>query len=48
MSDLDEIKAALGILESAGECVEHITLLHCNIEYPTPLCDVNLRAMEKI
>ena len=27
---------------------EQITLLHCNTEYPTPMTDVNLRAMETL
>lgn len=45
MSDLDEIAAALAILESAGTAREQITLLHCNTEYPTPMRDVNLKAM---
>ena len=48
MSNLDEIKAALGVLEDAGMLREQITVLHCNTEYPTPLYDVNLRAMQSI
>ena len=27
---------------------EHVTLLHCTTEYPTPLDDVNLRAMDTL
>lgn len=45
MADLDEIGAALGALEAAGTPRDRITLLHCNTEYPTPMIDVNLRAM---
>jgi N,N'-diacetyllegionaminate synthase len=45
MATLDEIEAALDILEQAGTSRERITVLHCNTEYPTPMTDVNLRAM---
>jgi N,N'-diacetyllegionaminate synthase len=48
MSDMDEIEAALSVLESAGTIRSQITLLHCNTEYPTPMCDVNLRAMQTL
>lgn len=46
MSELDEIDAAMRVLRENG-CGE-ITLLHCNTQYPTPYCDVNLRAMETL
>ena len=45
MSDLQEIGAALTLLEQAGTPRERFTVLHCNTEYPTPMTDVNLRAM---
>jgi len=45
MANLDEIEAALRILEEAGTPHNNITVLHCNTEYPTPMNDVNLRAM---
>ena len=48
MSDLGEIEDALEVLMSAGTSLEQITVLHCNTEYPTPLEDVNLRAMQTI
>ena len=48
MSDMNEITAALLVLESAGTAPSQITLLHCNTEYPTPMCDVNLRAMQTL
>ncbi|MDA7608221.1 N-acetylneuraminate synthase [Akkermansiaceae bacterium] len=48
MSDLDEISQALSALEAAGTERTSITVLHCNTEYPTPMCDVNLRAMKAI
>ncbi len=45
MSTLEEIGAALSALEEAGTPRTRITVLHCNTEYPTPMGDVNLRAM---
>lgn len=48
MATLDEIKAALAILEKSGTPRDRITVLHCNTEYPTPMADVNLRAMLSI
>ena len=44
MSNLDEIAAAIDVLERGGLRRDQITLLHCNTEYPTPFCDVNLAA----
>lgn len=46
MATLDEIGEAIRILHEAG--TQEIAILHCNTEYPTPYCDVNLRAMETI
>jgi len=46
MSDLEEVGATLEIIEAAGTTRGQITLLHCNTEYPTPMNDVNLAAME--
>lgn len=43
MCDLEEVKAAVSLLQENGS--GEITLLHCNTEYPTPMEDVNLRAM---
>ena len=48
LSNLKEIKEALDVLLSFGLRKEEITILHCNTEYPTPLKDVNLKAMLKI
>jgi len=45
MANLEEIRDAIEILESAGASRNKITVLHCNTDYPTPLIDVNLRAM---
>ena len=48
MSDLTEVSAAVSVLESSGVLREQLTLLHCNTEYPTPMHDVNLRAMQTL
>ena len=48
MATLGEIEAALQVLHDAGTCKKHITVLHANTMYPTPMCDVNLRAMQTI
>lgn len=45
MATIDEIREALDALEHAGMAREHVTVLHCTTEYPTPMADVNLRAM---
>ena len=45
MANLDEIKQALDILTSESLTKNDITVLHCNTEYPTPMEDVNLKAM---
>ncbi|MDE5758947.1 MAG: N-acetylneuraminate synthase family protein, partial [Allobaculum sp.] len=48
MCRLGDIEAALDVLYKNGLSIEDITLLHCNTEYPTPMVDVNLRAMETL
>lgn len=45
MATLGEIESALESLIGAGTERNRITVLHCNTEYPTPMKDVNLRAM---
>ena len=40
-----EIKNALDVLLKFGLSKETISILHCNTEYPTPMKDVNLKAM---
>ncbi|MDA7715723.1 N-acetylneuraminate synthase family protein, partial [Pelagibacteraceae bacterium] len=45
MSNLNEIKQALDVLIKFGARRKDITLLHCNTEYPSPLKDINLRAI---
>jgi len=46
MSYLEEIEEAIMILKENG--TNDITVLHCNTEYPTPIKDVNLNAMNTI
>jgi len=48
MSTLDEIEDAMNILLESGVKKNQITILHCNTEYPTPIEDVNLKAMHTI
>lgn len=48
MATLGEIEAAINVLEQSGTGRDRITVLHCNTEYPTPMIDVNLRAMQTI
>jgi len=48
MSTLGDIESAIDILENAGTPRAKITVLHCTTEYPTPMAEVNLRAMQNI
>jgi len=56
MSDMEEIRTAILILigkhpsypSRSTLTLDDITVLHCNTQYPTPYCDVNLRAMQTI
>lgn len=45
MATIDEIKDAVKVLIDNGVSKNKITILHCNTEYPTPMEDVNLKAM---
>ena len=45
MATIIEIKDAVKVLTDNGVNRDKITVLHCNTEYPTPIEDVNLRAM---
>lgn len=45
MSTLEEVRDALTVFLDNGISSENITILHCNTEYPTPMKDVNLKAM---
>lgn len=48
MSTLGDIEAAIDVLENAGTPRAKITILHCTTEYPAPMAEVNLRAMQSI
>lgn len=48
MSDIGEIEDALDVLINAGTKKENIIVLHANTMYPTPMEDVNLKAMVTI
>lgn len=48
MATLGDIEAAIDVLEQAGTARAKITVLHCTTEYPTPMNEVNLRAMQSI
>lgn len=48
MADLGEVEDALDVLVDAGTQKEKITILHANTMYPTPMEDVNLKAMQTI
>lgn len=48
MCELADIEAALNVLTTNGLDKDKITILHCNTEYPTPMQDVNLKAMNEI
>ena len=45
MATIEEVKAAMDVLLEAGVKKDDLTILHCNTEYPTPMEDVNLKAM---
>jgi len=48
MSTLEEVGEAIKALEDSGLNKEDLTVLHCTTEYPTPMIEVNLRAMNTI
>jgi N,N'-diacetyllegionaminate synthase len=48
MANLGEVEAAINVLIEAGSQRENITVLHANTEYPTPMQDVNLKAMQTL
>jgi N,N'-diacetyllegionaminate synthase len=48
MSTMKEIGEAIKVLVKFGTDPGSITVLHCNTEYPTPMKDVNLLAMNSI
>lgn len=48
MSNMSEIKNALNVLLKSGTLKKNIIILHANTAYPTPMKDVNLKAMVRI
>ncbi|WP_282048771.1 N-acetylneuraminate synthase [Maribacter aquivivus] len=48
MAEMSEIEDAINVVTSSGTDIKDITVLHCNTEYPTPMQDVNLTAMNTI
>ncbi len=48
MANIEEVEAALRILEEAGTTRSHVSLLHCTTQYPAPLDSVNLKAMDTL
>jgi N,N'-diacetyllegionaminate synthase len=48
MATLEEIGDAIAVFEASGVRRDMITVLHCTTEYPAPVADVNLRAMQTI
>lgn len=48
MCEIHEIREALNVLCDNGLTMDQISLLHCNTEYPTPMKDVNLKAMDDL
>ena len=48
MSAIEDIQAAINVLIKHGIDKQQITVLHCNTQYPTPMQDVNLLAMQTI
>lgn len=48
MCEMEDVRNAVEVLCKHGLKKEQITVLHCNTEYPTPMQDVNLKAMQEI
>ena len=48
MANMKEIEDALKVLINCGTKKKNITILHANTAYPTPMKDVNLKAMHTI
>jgi len=48
MSNMAQVTVAFNTLIGAGTNRNNITILHANTSYPTPMHDVNLRAMQTI
>ena len=48
MCSMEDIEAAINVFLAENISKDNITILHCNTEYPTPMNDVNLKAMLSI
>jgi N,N'-diacetyllegionaminate synthase len=48
MAALGEVEQAITALEAAGTPRTRMTVLHCTTEYPAPMNEVNLRAMQTL
>ena len=48
MATIEELQVCIDILVQAGTPQNQIVLLHCNTEYPTPDCNVNLLAIHAL
>ena len=48
MANMQEVKKAIDVILKYGLTKKDITVLHCSTEYPTPMEDVNLKAMNTI
>lgn len=48
MATVGEIRECIDILRAEGTTKEQLALLHCNTEYPTPDCDVNISAISDL
>ena len=48
MCEMSDVRNAVEALYKNGLSKEHLILLHCNTEYPTPFEDVNLKAMNAL
>ncbi len=48
MADLIDIENAVNVFKAENYSSEDLSILHCNTEYPTPMGDVNLNAMNTI
>jgi N-acetylneuraminate synthase/N,N'-diacetyllegionaminate synthase len=48
MANLKEVGDSINVLINHGTMKEKLTVLHCNTDYPTPMSDVNLKAMLNI
>ena len=48
MATMGDIEAAIDVLVQAGTTRSFITVLHCTTEYPTPMSEVNLHAMQSM